>query len=581
MILAFLSLLALKVANASTIDVTVKFSNSSLNAAFFVGGENRVFGLNWYTCLDQIGTEVCPGAQATFQSEYFIRTTDNIGIDTWKKTIDVGSSYIGPVVFDLFAPLTMEITVTNELIFSSSVSACFDDTADYEMSGEICGQHGQPWTVDITSTDARIDVEVFPAFGIGETGNTSILLPHFYSTQLDNYRDIPVYVPPSVLQNKVKRPLNIMIVLDGGFGTVQSYSTRTGFEANQIMGVTPESIMIGITTVEFAYQLDFDQRTYELSYEKSMNYPNETCISGSRTGGSPLMLEWLDEEVIPAVLAKLGETGVGMERGEVSITGGSMGGLTSCYAAAARPDVFKRAVCSSPSNCYNYAAGGLASIISSNYYATGVAATTVIQFLGQEVYDEDTSVQGGDEDQLGYLLRDDEAWQSIGLTPLTFKATYTAVDSATYVTHPYETIAPLESDHVVMSLLLPAGQHAPSTWEQEFAAALPNLYRANRPDKLRVPKSESLKYLSVASTVPTDDTTDDDVSGRSNGNDDGDDAYGKSGFIALIVVVVVMCIVVVVLVVYVFYLHKKLEDAVGAKSAKKDTEVTLSPMNRT
>jgi pimeloyl-ACP methyl ester carboxylesterase len=580
MIFAFLALLALWPANASTIDITVRFSNSSLNAAFFVGGETRVFGLNWYTCLEQIGTEECPGGQATYQPEYWIRTADNIGIDTWKKTIDVGSTYIGPVVFDLFSPETLEITTSNELIFSASVSACFDDTADYEMSGEICGQHGQPWTVDIISPDARIDVEVFPAFGIGDTGNTSILLPHFYSSQLDNYRDIPVYVPPSVIQNKVKRPLNIMIVLDGGFGTVESYSTRTGFEANQIMGVTPESIMIGITTVEFAYQLDFDQRTYELSYEKSMNYPNETCISGSRTGGSPLMLEWLYEEVIPAVLAKLGETGVGMERGEVSITGGSLGGLTSCYAAAARPDVFKRAVCSSPSNCYNFVAGGLASIISSNYYATGIAATTVIQFLGQEVYDEDTTVQGGDENQLGYLLRDDAAWQGIGLTPLTFETTYTAVDSATYVTHAYKTIAPLESDHVIMSLILPGGQHAPYTWEQEFAAALPNLYRANRPDKLRVPKSESLKYLSVSSTAPTDDTADDDdASLRNNDNNDNDDAYGKSGFIALIVVVIVMCIVVVVLVGYVFYLHKRLE--ISDKSANRDPEVTLSPMNRT
>ena len=176
-----------------------------------------------------------------------------------------------------------------------------------------------------------------------------------------------------------------MILLDGALSTVECYSTRTGFEAGQIMGVVPESIMIGITTVDFAYQLDFDQRTYELTYEPALDFPGSSCIGGSRTGGSPLLLQWLDEDVLPAVLANLGEVGVGMERGEVSITGGSLGGLTSCYAAAARPDVFKRAVCSSPSNCFNFQSGGLSSIITSNYAATGIAAKTVIQFLGQEV----------------------------------------------------------------------------------------------------------------------------------------------------------------------------------------------------
>ena len=60
------------------------------------------------------------------------------------------------------------------------------------------------------------------------------------------------------------------------------------------------------------------------------------CIDGtySSTGGSQLMLQWLDEVVIPAVLAKLGE-GRSVARGEVSITGGSVGGLTPCYAAVA------------------------------------------------------------------------------------------------------------------------------------------------------------------------------------------------------------------------------------------------------
>jgi hypothetical protein len=60
----------------------------------------------------------------------------------------------------------------------------------------------------------------------------------------------------------MSRKMNIMIVLDGALSTIETYSKRTGFEANQMMGVIPESIMIGVTTVEFAYAGDFNQQTY-------------------------------------------------------------------------------------------------------------------------------------------------------------------------------------------------------------------------------------------------------------------------------------------------------------------------------
>ena len=104
---------------------------------------------------------------------------------------------------------------------------------------------------------------------------------------------------------------------------------------------------------------------------------SESCISGEYgpTGGTDLLLQWIDQDILPAVMAKLN-----MTLGEVSITGGSLGGLTSCYAVSARPDLFSRAVCSSPSNCFN--TGQMATEITANYAATGKAPKTVIQFLG-------------------------------------------------------------------------------------------------------------------------------------------------------------------------------------------------------
>jgi hypothetical protein len=74
-------------------------------------------------------------------------------------------------------------------------------------------------------------------------------------------------------------------------------------------------------------------------------------------------------DVLPEVLANLSSTKTeeedddssnrrqsisGHSLGEVSIAGGSLGGLSSCYAASKMPLVFQRALCMSPSNCFNW-----------------------------------------------------------------------------------------------------------------------------------------------------------------------------------------------------------------------------------
>lgn len=204
-------------AAAATIDLTVKFSNSSLSPTWFVGEETRVFGINFYTCLEYIGTEECPGGQASFQPEFWIRTTDMTASDTWFKRLELGNTYTGTVVLGVFAPQPFAISSQNEIVVTSSVTECADDLADFEMGVEICGHHGQPWTISVEDVNDSISVEIFPSFGIGETGQSSVLLPQFYSAQLDNYRDVAVYVPPSLLQNKVRRAVNMWTELSAPF----------------------------------------------------------------------------------------------------------------------------------------------------------------------------------------------------------------------------------------------------------------------------------------------------------------------------------------------------------------------------
>lgn len=515
----------LQCVHAAKISLTIQFTETSLNEKWFYASD-RVFGVNWYTCLETRGnisiggTTECPSGEASFDSSLFVTPADKTATSTWVKVINIPERYTGLVTIQLFAPMALEFEGTL-IKFNSSVTSCLS-LADNEMGGEICGNHGQPWSITITDSAQTLSLTTFPSFGIGSTGTTLVLLPSLFSPQLNNTRDVAAYLPPSLLQNKMSRKMNVMIVLDGALSTIETYSKRTGFEAHQMMGVIPESIMIGITTVEFAYAGDFNQRTYELTYAVAESYPTQTCISGENgpTGGADLLLQFIRDTVIPKALEELG-----MTLGEISIHGGSLGGLTACYAASKYPETFSRAICASPSNCFNFGSGGLASVIASNYVQNNLAPKSVIQFLGSEALTGDGRIDG-DEYQMDYLLRDDAAWQSIGLKPVTMASLYTTETKSG--ASGYNRLMPLP-DHIIMTMLLPGGQHAPSTWEQVFATSLPILYRANRSDKLRIPKSESLAYYSLP---PPEDTIVDD-----SGDDDDEDFHlSLGGVIACVVV---------------------------------------------
>lgn len=252
-----------------------------------------------------------------------------------------------------------------------------------------------------------------------------------------------------------------------------------------------------------------------------------------------------------------------MLRGEVSITGGSLGGLTSCYAASKYPEVFARAVCSSPSNCYNFGNGGLASVIASNYAASGKAPKAVIQFLGAEALSGDGRLDG-DEYQMQYLIRDDDAWQSIGMTPVTFESIYTAETPDAYGFRRAKALPA----HIVMTMIIPGGQHAPPTWQQTLSAALPILYRADRPDKTRIPKSESLAYYSLPAPTATPSDT------SSSSSDNG--IKLSAGEVAACVIVPTVATIVALVAYFSFVLKPQLLARLGDQTISKQS----SPFQR-
>ena len=364
------------------------------------------------------------------------------------------------------------------------------------MGGEMCQQQGSPWTVVVNDDDVKVDL--YPSFGVG-AGKTWDLLPDLYSPQLNNTRNVSAYVPSSVMQNTVKRPMDVMILLDGSKSIVNTFAKRGGFEAGQATGTVPESVMLGISTLEFALSGNFGQRSYELTYAGQVADLSMTCDNGSPNGGTDLLLDWLDTVVIPAALEALG-----MARGEVSIAGGSLGGLASCYAATHNPGVFARAVCMSLTNCYNWGTGGLVPVIAANYEASGgQAPKAVLQFMGAEGLVETFGADNAT--QFDFLVREEQAWRAAGMEPMTWSQVVHTSMWAPAAPFGYASLAQAP-DHAIMSVILPGGQHAQTTWEREFAFALGHLYRPGRAKDphhaLRAPMAETARYLSPAIPPP-------------------------------------------------------------------------------
>jgi hypothetical protein len=105
----------------------------------------------------------------------------------------------------------------------------------------------------------------------------------------------------------------------------------------------------------------------------------------------------------------------------------------------------------------------LSTVITNEYARHGIKPKSVIQFQGQEVYDEDLTSQQGDETIFKNFVNDDIAWRSIGMQSMTSTRTFVPVD----VHNPYA-YATLDEppDNVIMSFVVTEGHHMANTWEQ-------------------------------------------------------------------------------------------------------------------
>jgi len=275
------------------------------------------------------------------------------------------------------------------------------------LGGKLTGQVSYPTTIFIDATpnavallaqdkvpsDGGYTVTGSPKYLEAENGNTPLAIDLYpvtlmgvgsvtafgdiESTTLENTRPIAVYTPWSLIENTMPRKVNVLIMNDGYFDILGIFATRLGFDALQIAGELPETIIIGVPPGTGPHE---NQRMYELTYSQCQG---ETCgqVSppGAPTNGSAVYLDWVKEVVIPAVM---GTSFPGFELNEAGIFGYSLGGLTAVFSQWYDPGFWQRAYGGSPSVWWND--GEIATWLTEKYSGdyTGPLPKSVVLTLG-------------------------------------------------------------------------------------------------------------------------------------------------------------------------------------------------------
>lgn len=166
---------------------------------------------------------------------------------------------------------------------------------------------------------------------------TQVIIKGVYSSELNNKRDIIVYLPPSYYENTLKVHKNVMIMHDGqnlfnpattAFGT--AWMCQDTMNDMIIGGKSDEVILVG------AYNTPDRNTEYTYIYDPSEGFG----------GKGDLYLDWIESTLIPLVSKTYR---VDIQRETLGILGSSLGGLISCYAGWTRSAVYGRVGCMSTS----------------------------------------------------------------------------------------------------------------------------------------------------------------------------------------------------------------------------------------
>jgi len=470
--------------------VDVVYPEERLNAGVIGEHDNVVMGFSLNTCLDVRGTGECPGGEVAFSpKEYSLsNTTDRVAPGHWQKAFTIDAPFTGTVYLTPIGLMYLGVSQDGEQFeVKSGVQACTEGSANYLITAEYCDQPGAPYRVDVTSAAETYKVTMYPWFGLVE-GRVDVLLPSLFSPQFNNSRNVTVYRPPSILQNPAERAVNILFLMDGHSTVTSSFALRAGFQQAVLTGLVPaDTLLVGVPPTPDPLAVKWaNERTYEMTFAEC-DPSLMDCTGYGPTGGMDLLLDFLQDTVAPAIIQA-----VGMQLGEVSITGASLGGLTSMYAVATRPAFFQRGLALEGTVGYNF--GQLADIVKNSTARHGRVAKSLVIQIGTASYATHKNPTTQEvRTQLDIQMKVVEAFQATGFRLIEESATRHG-KQLPHSPIPYATRDPVSSGRLIAYYVI-NGAHSSFTWESFFSQGLEMLYRPDYPGSNRKQRSENIRIL--------------------------------------------------------------------------------------
>jgi predicted alpha/beta superfamily hydrolase len=179
--------------------------------------------------------------------------------------------------------------------------------------------------------------DIYPGEGHTVSGTVKIAQA-VYSPQLDNRRDVLVYLPPSYGRGERRYPVLYMHDGQNLFDAATSYpgESRVAETLEALSAEGLDTIVVGLPNVDAQFP---GSRLDEYSPFKG------SALRAGRGGRGDLYLAFLCETVKPLIDSSFRTL---PDRAHTGVMGSSMGGLISLYALFSRPDVFGFAGVMSP-----------------------------------------------------------------------------------------------------------------------------------------------------------------------------------------------------------------------------------------
>ncbi len=215
-----------------------------------------------------------------------------------------------------------------------------------------------------------------------------------YSQELNNFRDVIFYMPPSYKENTLKTHRNVLIMHDGqnlfdpktsAFGT--AWMCQNTLDQMIIEGKMDEVLVAG------AYNTVDRNNEYTYVFDPTEGFG----------GKGDLYLNWIESTLIPLISKNFR---VDIVRDSLGILGSSLGGLISCYAGWTRGKVYGKIGCMSSSFWWDNNDFQNNIIINNDIDRTNALATFYM----------DSGTRGGDETCALYTTQVYDYYQTKGFT---------------------------------------------------------------------------------------------------------------------------------------------------------------------